>query len=503
MAVPGDPRSAGAAGARFFCTAGRGLEPFLMREVRARLAATQVEYISGKVFFTTCSDLNMLKKLKSAERLFLLIKKQFPLTVSSRSKGKIFNEIQRLVNDDPESWLNAITIWKNLLQLDAEKEKVSQRDANPLKRKTEENGTIVAKILKAEQIHEIQENRECLLEKQIEKETLEQGDFITEREKFQAQSQNNVAKAIDAHDQNALTFRVSCRCSGAVAQTCTAQEVGRIIGIALKKQFGWKADLRTPNVEIFIHLNDVYSVVGIPVLRVPLASRAYIKTAGLRSTIAWAMASLAEIKAGAFLLDPMCGLGTILLEAAKEWPDVYYVGADVSDSQLQGASDNLKAAGLKDKIELLKVSVIELPLPSESVNTIISDIPFGKKFKLGKDIKSILQEMERVLHIGGTIVLLLSEDHDRCLKGCEDGSIPLTSKGSHTEKKPGLEKCLTPKENAGPSESVSPSSEASNQERFDRMPPFGSLVPVERYKVSLGKTGAFIYKYKKSHSCAR
>lgn len=34
------------------------------------------------------------------------------------------------------------------------------------------------------------------------------------------------------------------------------------------------------------------------------------------------------------------------------------MGADVSDSQLQGASDNLKAAGLKDKIELLKVSVI-------------------------------------------------------------------------------------------------------------------------------------------------
>ncbi|KAK2498335.1 hypothetical protein MC885_003317 [Smutsia gigantea] len=501
MAVPGDPGSSFAAGVRFFCTAGRGLEPFLMREVRARLAATQVEYISGKVFFTTCSDLNMLKKLKSAERLFLLIKKQFPLTVSSRSKGKIFNEMQKLVNDDPESWLNTISIWKNLLQIDAKKEKLSQRNANPLKRKVEENDTIVAKKLKAEQIQEIQENRECLLKKQIEKETLEQGDFITEREKFQAQSQKNVAKAVDTHDQNTLTFRVSCRCSGAVAQTCTAQEVGRIIGIGLMKRFGWKADLRTPNVEIFIHLNDVYSVVGIPVLRVPLASRAYIKTAGLRSTIAWAMASLAEIKTGAFVLDPMCGLGTILLEAAKEWPDVYYVGADINDSQLQGASDNLKAAGLKDKIELLKVSVIELPLPSESVNTIISDIPFGKKFKLGKDIKSILQEMERVLHVGGTIVLLLSEDHDRCLKGCEDRSLPLTSKGSHTEK-PGLEKCLTPKENAGPSETVSSSFEASDQECFDRMPPFGSLVPVERHKVSLGRTGAFIYKYKKSHSWA-
>lgn len=31
-----------AGGARFFCTAGRGLEPFLMREVQARLEATQV-----------------------------------------------------------------------------------------------------------------------------------------------------------------------------------------------------------------------------------------------------------------------------------------------------------------------------------------------------------------------------------------------------------------------------------------------------------------------------
>lgn len=34
------------------------------------------------------------------------------------------------------------------------------------------------------------------------------------------------------------------------------------------------------------------------------------------------------------------------------------MGADVSDSQLLGAYDNLKAAGLKNKIELLQVSVI-------------------------------------------------------------------------------------------------------------------------------------------------
>ncbi|XP_046924910.1 THUMP domain-containing protein 2 isoform X2 [Lynx rufus] len=472
-AVPTDSGSRPAAGARFFCTAGRGLEPFLMREVRARLAATQVEYISGKVFFTTCSDLNMLKKLKSAERLFLLIKKQFPLNVSSVSKGKILSEIQRLINDDPESWLNAISTWKNLLELDAKKDKLFQRAANPPKRKVEENDIISAKKLKTKQLQELQESGECLLEKQTEEETQEQGDFLTEREKSQEAFQNDVVKAADAKNQNDLTFRVSCRCSGAIAKTFTAQ--------------------------IFIHLNDIYSVVGIPVFRIPLASRAYIKTAGLRSTIAWALASLAEIQAGAFVLDPMCGLGTILLEAAKEWPDVYYVGADVSDSQLLGAYDNLKAAGLKNKIELLQVSVIDLPLPSESVDVIISDIPFGKKFKLGEDIKSILQEMERVLHVGGAIVLLLSEEHHRRLKDGEQSSIPLNSEGSHTGE-PSIKKCLKPGGKTGTSETVSSSFEASSQECLDKTPPFGSLVPVECHKVSLGRTDAFICKYRKLHS---
>ncbi|XP_070428938.1 THUMP domain-containing protein 2 isoform X2 [Equus przewalskii] len=406
------------------------------------------------------------------------------------------NEMQRLISDDPESWLNAISIWKNLLELDAKKEKLSQRDANPLKRNMGENDIIIAKKSKTE----IQENRECQLEKQMEEEILEQGNVITEREEVQEEeSEKDVAKAVVAHNQGDLTFRVSCRCSGAVAKTFTAQEIGRVIGIALMKQFGWKADLRNPNLEIFIHLNDVYSVVGIPVFRVPLASRAYIRTAGLRSTIAWAMASLAEIKAGAFVLDPMCGLGTILLEASKEWPDVYYVGADVSDSQLLGSRDNLKAAGLEDKVELLKVSVVELPFPSESVDIIISDIPFGKKFKLGKDIKSILQEMERVLHVGGTVVLLLSEDHHRRLKDCEESSSPSRSQGSHTGE-PGSEKCLNPEEKPGMSETATSSFEASHQGCLDQMPPFGSLVPVECYSVSLGKTGACICKYKKSHS---
>lgn len=266
-------------------------------------------------------------------------------------------------------------------------------------------------------------------------------------------------------------------------------------GLALTRQFGWKADLRKPDLEIFMHLSDAYSVVGIPLLRVPLASRTYLQTAGLRSTIAWAMASIAEIKAGALVLDPMCGLGTILVEAAEEWPDVFYMGADVSDSQLLGACDNLKAAGLAHRIELLKGSVADLPLPAQSVDVIISDIPFGKKFKLGKDIKSILQEMERVLHVDGVMILLLSEDHHRRLTDCGGSSMPPTSQGNVSD--PEMKMLLNPDRTGAP-DTASPSQKASGLQSLGRPLPCGSLVPVESFKVSLGKTDAFICKYKKA-----
>ncbi|XP_023567029.1 THUMP domain-containing protein 2 isoform X2 [Octodon degus] len=415
----------------------------------------------------------MLKNLKSAERLFLLIKKQFPFTASSLRKGKILKEVQQLVNGDPGSWVDAISAWRNLLELDVNGEELPPRAANPLKRTVGKHESIIAKKLKMEEMQKIEDShREGQGEAQAEGDTMEKRDSTTGRVKLEEEDARPEAeKAADRHSQKDLTFRVSCRCSGTLGKVFTAQ--------------------------VFVHLNDAYTVAGIPMLRVPLASRSYIRTAGLRSTIAWAMASLAEIKVGAFVLDPMCGLGTILLEAAKEWPAGYYVGADVSSSQLLGAGDNLKAAGLHGTVELLQVSVTELPLPSESVDIIISDIPFGKKFKLEKDIKTIVQEMARVLRVGGTAVLLLSEDHHRLLTGHGGSPVPSDSKGSHTDD-PGVKKHASPDGRTGTSEETPSSCHAGSQGPSDSMLPFGSLVPAECCEVSLGKTNAFICKYRKS-----
>ncbi|XP_068035890.1 THUMP domain-containing protein 2 isoform X1 [Anomalospiza imberbis] len=499
---------------RFFCTAGRGLEPFLAREVRARLGATEVDCVSGKVFFRAAVGPGELRQLRSGERLFLLLKKHSPLPVSG-NRGKMLREIKSLVIEEPKYWLDIISVWRKLHGHKGKTDDGSQENTLALKRKSEEETNTASKRQKTEQVRAIV-SEECQVGAG---ETCEAPDRMSgqecwiERRNSSEFPSRGSGEHPAANEELSFSFRVSCRCSGAIARILTSQEVGRAIGTALVKQCGWRADLRDPDLEIFVHLNDIHSVVGIPLFRLPLANREYIRTAGLRSTVAWAMASLAEIRAGALVLDPMCGLGTILLEAAKEWPEACYWGADISDSQLEGADGNIRTAGFMDKIELLKASVKALPLPSESFDSVISDIPFGKKFKTTSDaqlLPDILQEMERVLRVGGTLVLLLSQELHRHVDGltrCVGGNPGETSADGDSGAAPaqamdGLTRCAEGASadgdgGAAPSMDgdLSSLAQGGGEPIISRY--FGSLLPEAVYAISLGKTDAFIHKYRK------
>ncbi|NWV13987.1 THUM2 protein, partial [Ptilonorhynchus violaceus] len=460
-----------------------------------RVLSPEVDCVSGKVFFRAAAGLRELRQLRSGERLFLLLKKHSPLPVSW-NKGKMLHEIKSLVIEEPEYWRDIISVWRKLHGHKGKKDDVSRENALALKRKSEEETNTASKKQKMEQVRAVV-SEECQAEageRCVVPERMSDQECWIEGKTSSELLSKGSGENPTANEQLSFSFRVSCRCSGAIARILTSQEIGRAIGIALVKQCGWRADLRDPDLEIFVHLNDIHSVVGIPVFRLPLANREYIKTAGLRSTVAWAMASLAEISAGALVLDPMCGLGTILLEAAREWPEACYWGADISASQLEGADGNIRTAGLMDKIELLKASVKALPLPSESFDSVISDIPFGKKFRITNDaqlLQDILQEMVRVLRVGGTIVLLLSQDLRKRMDGltkCAGSDPPEATADGDSEAAPAK----------APSVDGNSSSLANGVgESFLSRSHFGSLVPDGVYGVSLGKTDAFIHKYRK------
>ncbi|MEE6474994.1 hypothetical protein FKM82_010571 [Ascaphus truei] len=476
-----------AARVRFFCTAGRGMERFVADEVTCKASAEEVEAMSGKVFFTAEPDLGILKKLKSGERLFLLLKKGPPLSLP-KYKGNAVSVLRECMIGEPHMWLNALALWQKLQEPLKQQQDICSNRGEAQKRNLEgDPATHISKMCKVEQTTG---DSVCQLQDQTNEKPVNHSE---EQDVLHGEEENNSKhQPLPNQPSQTFTFRVSCRCTGANAKMFTAQEVGRVLGVSLVKQFGWKPDLRRPDLEVFVHLNDNYSVVGLPILRHPLASRGYIQSTGLRSTTAWAMASLAEIQAGSLVLDPMCGVGTLLFEAAKEWPDVHFLGIDLSDSQLKSAVGNVEAAGLADSIELLKGSVLELPLLSESVDVVISDIPFGKKFTTSKDIKEllpdILQEMARVLRVGGTIVLLLSQNLHRHLKASYQFKAPESTSVAATEND-----SLHQDKN----ESTTNKEEIGKSRKQDWL---GSLVPVESHAVSLGVTEAVIFKCKKTFS---
>ncbi|XP_031975033.1 THUMP domain-containing protein 2 isoform X5 [Corvus moneduloides] len=425
-----------------------------------------------------------------------LLSKRMNLVLPEMTQRKMLHEIKSLVIEEPEYWLDIISLWRKLSGHEGKTDDFSQENTLALKRKSEEETNTASKRQKTGQVRAIV-SKECQVEageRCVAPERVRGQEYWIESKTSSEFPSKGSGENPTADEKLSFSFRVSCRCSGAIAKILTSQEIGRAIGVALVKQCGWRADLRDPDIEIFVHLNDIHSVVGIPLFRLPLANREYIRTAGLRSTVAWAMASLAEISAGALVLDPMCGLGTILLEAAKEWPEACYWGADISDSQLEGADGNIRTAGLMDKIELLKASVKALPLPSESFDSVISDIPFGKKFKITNDaqlLPDILQEMERVLRVGGTVVLLLSQDLRKRMDGltkCAGSDSPEAAADGDSEAAPAKSRSID-----GNSSSLA----RGVGESFLSSRHFGSLVPDGVYAVSLGKMDAFIHKYRK------
>lgn len=100
---------------RYYCTAGNGMEPFLVDEVKRKLAARDVHQIPGKVLFSSSTAIHRVCELKAAERLFLLLKQDSPVKVSTHSSpAKTASLLQSRLVGDGGQWLGAVMTWSRL-----------------------------------------------------------------------------------------------------------------------------------------------------------------------------------------------------------------------------------------------------------------------------------------------------------------------------------------------------------------------------------------------------
>jgi len=210
--------------------------------------------------------------------------------------------------------------------------------------------------------------------------------------------------------RNASSFRVTCNRRG--RHDYTSIDVEKAVGKVLVDKYHLKVRLEGFEANVLIEIIDDACFVGL--LREEYFYDRYFvfnHPAAIKPSIAYAMVRLAGVKPGMTVLDPMCGGGTILIEAALSVADVKLYGFDVSEYFLEGGVLNAEAMGLGDRIVFKKADCKKLSkLIGFKVDRIITNPPYGTKplFKMNPCplYFQCLVEMRKVLAEDGRIVLI-------------------------------------------------------------------------------------------------
>ena len=142
----------------------------------------------------------------------------------------------------------------------------------------------------------------------------------------------------------------------------------------------------------------------------------------LKANLAWAMLALArpsDLPPPRALLDPCCGSGTLLIEAAHRWPDAAIAGSDTSEMCVEGAGANVAAEGTAAAVELRQgdARLLDHLWSGRRFDTVVANLPFG--LRLGTRIHpywfavDLLGAIARAMDPGGRVVLLTT--HRRAL----------------------------------------------------------------------------------------
>lgn len=211
-------------------------------------------------------------------------------------------------------------------------------------------------------------------------------------------------------------------------------------------------DRRAPDVPIQAHLTERGFTLYLDTTGEPLFKRGYrrsVRAAPLRENLAAGILRLAGWTPDVPLLDPMCGSGTILLEAGlmaleiapglgrhfafekfknfdrHRWRELVerskarqkakaplpIYGSDVCADALKAARANLAAAGLEGVVDLKRADILEMAAPTKH-GVIVTNPPYGVRLGERERLAELYPKLGDVLkkQFVGWRVYLLSAD---------------------------------------------------------------------------------------------
>lgn len=191
----------------------------------------------------------------------------------------------------------------------------------------------------------------------------------------------------------------------------TIAEIKAILAERISSRHGWtyQPDDRAADVHLRLFIEHEQAYIGMRLAQQPLHERAYRqaqRVGALKPSVAAALVMAAGVSKGMRVLDPCCGSGTLLIEAALRGALAY--GGDSGPAAVQAAQVNCRAAGVSASIQRWDAQA--LPLASASIDRVICNLPWGRQVQVDGSLaalyRAVFAEMRRVLAPAGRIALL-------------------------------------------------------------------------------------------------
>ena len=177
-------------------------------------------------------------------------------------------------------------------------------------------------------------------------------------------------------------FRVRVKRVRSYSRELSTLELEEELGAAVLQAVpGLKVDLRHPQVELLGVLTEERFFLGLKLSEVPPgpfvarrpSRRPFFHPAAMMPKLARCMVNLARARPGELVLDPFCGTGSILVEAALI--GCRAVGADISTRMAFGCLLNARYLGAEPEGVLVADA---LSTPIRRADRVVTDPPYGR-----------------------------------------------------------------------------------------------------------------------------
>jgi 23S rRNA G2445 N2-methylase RlmL len=191
-------------------------------------------------------------------------------------------------------------------------------------------------------------------------------------------------------------------------------EIQRVAGGVLNDRYGTRVDLEHCELNVRVDLYGDRLIVGVQRTGKSLDKRIKRTRAlrtSLKPTLAAAMVRLAGAHRGAGrLIDPLCGTGTIAIEAKTINPGLTVHASDWDEETVETARGTVANHGLDVDVRLCDARSLTLFYP-EPFDYIVTDPPYGvrqgSRTNIGPLYGDWLAEFEKALADDGTIAMVV------------------------------------------------------------------------------------------------